>query len=86
MKGFFRDDIRLEHDRFEIGEAKNLPTLDHQHVPVADYLHCIIEGFSAVYRLISDHGESYLATIEHFKNCTVRNILKPTAHYASLFE
>ncbi|RCK13064.1 DUF4135 domain-containing protein [Bacillus licheniformis] len=65
----------LEHDRFEIGEAKNLPTLDHQHVPVADYLHCIIEGFSAVYRLISDHGESYLATIEHFKNCTVRNIL-----------
>ncbi|MDE1458183.1 type 2 lanthipeptide synthetase LanM family protein [Bacillus licheniformis] len=84
IKGFFRDDIRLEHDRFEIGEAKNLPTLDHQHVPVADYLHCIIEGFSAVYRLISDHGESYLATIEHFKNCTVRNILKPTAHYASL--
>lgn len=68
-------------------EGQNRPTLNGADVPLLDYAEDIVEGFTAMYRLLVAHREELSSPggpLERFAEDEVRVILRPSQRYGVL--
>ncbi|MBN9389168.1 MAG: type 2 lantipeptide synthetase LanM [Chloroflexi bacterium] len=88
-EGSGTDRLRRVYKRILVPPALNRPHLNGSSVRPLDYLAEIVEGFSAIYRLLSDRKAEFLAPghlLRNFSQDLVRVVLRPTHAYQLLQE
>jgi type 2 lantibiotic biosynthesis protein LanM len=83
------DAMRFTRKRLPMPGAQNRPTLPDTKVEVLDYAEVIVQGFTAMYRLLWKHREELLAVegpLARFAQDEVRVILRPTRAYGLLLQ
>lgn len=81
------DCVRLIRKRIAMSGAKNRPTVNGADVNPLDYRKEILDGFTAIYRLMMEYREELLADdgpISRFVADEVRYIIRPTRTYSLL--
>jgi type 2 lantibiotic biosynthesis protein LanM len=83
------DAMRFTRKRLPLPGAQNRPTLLDAKVEVLDYADAIVQGYTAMYRLLWKHREELLAAdgpLARFAQDEVRVILRPTRTYGLLLQ
>ncbi len=81
------DEMRAERDRVTMSGSHNRPALNEHPIDPIDYMDALLEGFSAVYRLLVEHRDELLAEdgpLARFGDDSVRAIVRPTRFYGLL--
>ncbi|HHA9963887.1 TPA: type 2 lanthipeptide synthetase LanM [Staphylococcus aureus] len=78
--------FRYEYDYITRQGSKNELFFDGQRIEFHDYSQLIINGFFKMIRFFENNKDSLIKQLSKFKNCTVRNVIKPTSKYMSLLE
>ncbi|WNG14693.1 type 2 lanthipeptide synthetase LanM family protein [Cystobacter fuscus] len=83
------DRMRLANLHFMSEASANRPTLQGQHVDVAQYASSFTEGFIRLYRLLWQHAQALCAAdgpLSRFANDEVRVILRTTNSYSRILD
>lgn len=79
------DEMRITREHMEIALGEHRPKLRDQEIETLDYKQSIITGFTAVYQLVLQNRDEFLASIlPNFTNDEVRVLVRPTQHYIML--
>jgi type 2 lantibiotic biosynthesis protein LanM len=81
------DEMRAERARVLMPGRNNRPALNGNAIDPLDYLDALVEGFSAVYRLLMEHRTELLSDggpLARFADDPVRAIIRPTRFYGLL--
>jgi type 2 lantibiotic biosynthesis protein LanM len=82
------DAMNLVRRRQEIACAQNQPTLNGEPADPLEFSEQILGGFEAMYRLLLNHRDEFLAEespLKHFAAAEVRAIFRVTQFYAIVF-
>jgi len=82
------DAMRYVRRSVEIPQGKSRPTLGGAEVALCDFVEPLVDGFTAMYRLLAGHREELAAPggpLDAFAGAEVRVILRMTRTYATLF-
>lgn len=81
------DAMRLVRKRVEVPVEKNRPTLGDEDIDVQAYTGTIVDGFTAMYRLLLEHRDEILSEagpLASFAGAEVRVIMRHTSFYSLL--
>jgi type 2 lantibiotic biosynthesis protein LanM len=85
------DEMRAERRRVEMGGSHNRPALhdkdDQKEIDPLDYLEALLEGFSALYRVLLERRAELLSEegpLARFGDDSIRAIIRPTRFYGLL--
>jgi type 2 lantibiotic biosynthesis protein LanM len=81
------DEMRARRARMPMLGSNNRPALNENEIDPLDHLDTLVEGFSAIYRLLVEHRAELLADdgpLTRFGHDAVRAILRPTRFYGLL--
>lgn len=81
------DSMRLVRRRIPMPGAANRPSLNGDDVDLLDYTQALVEGFSAMYRLLLANRDELLAADGILARCAdfeIRIIMRPTQRYSTL--
>lgn len=81
------DAMRYVRRTVEIPVGRHRPTLEDAEVSLGEFLDPLLEGFTSMYRLLSEHRDELAApggVLEAFAGTEVRVILRPTRTYSTL--
>jgi type 2 lantibiotic biosynthesis protein LanM len=81
------DEMRYVRERIELPGEANRPTLDGVEVNALDHVEELLDGFSAMYRLLVEHRAELLdpdGPLARFAEDEIRVLLRPTRTYDQL--
>ena len=79
------DMMHLTGQQREMKARQNLPRLNGQDITLLDYKDSILTGFSAMYRLLMEHRDTFVTEyVPRFCKDEIRVILRPTHFYMLL--
>ncbi|MBE3557905.1 MAG: type 2 lantipeptide synthetase LanM family protein [Ktedonobacteraceae bacterium] len=79
------DEMRVNREHTTLQESNHRPRLQGQDVDTLEYLDCIVNGFTAAYRLLLQHRDALLQELLlRFAHDEIRCIMRPTPIYVTL--
>ncbi|WP_165423146.1 type 2 lanthipeptide synthetase LanM [Ktedonosporobacter rubrisoli] len=84
-EGLGTDEMKVIREQVKLQGGKNCPKLAGKYVQASEYIECIERGFVAIYRLLIEHREIFLAKIlPRFAHDEIRFVARPTSSYGHL--